>query len=103
MMIKGLIAPILTPFDDTLNLDQSLYNSLAIQLLANGVSGLAPFGTTGEALSVSQNERKTALEGLVASGVDPAIMIPGTGLCNLPDTIDPVSYTHLTLPTILLV
>ena len=88
MMIKGLIAPILTPFDDTLNLDQSLYNSLATQLLANGVSGLAPFGTTGEALSVSQSERKAALEGLVAAGVDPAIMIPGTGLCNLPDTID---------------
>ena len=87
-MIKGLIAPILTPFDDTLSLNQSLYNSLATQLLANGVSGLAPFGTTGEALSVSQSERKAALEGLVAAGVDPAIMIPGTGLCNLPDTID---------------
>ena len=87
-MIKGLIAPILTPFDDNLNLNQSLYNSLATQLLANGVSGLAPFGTTGEALSVSQSERKAALEGLVAAGVDPAIMIPGTGLCNLPDTID---------------
>ena len=88
MMIKGLIAPILTPFDDSLNLDQSLYNSLAKKLLADGVSGLAPFGTTGEALSVSQSERKAALEGLVAAGVDPAIMIPGTGLCNLPDTID---------------
>jgi hypothetical protein len=29
MMIKGLIAPLLTPFDDNLNLDQSLYNDLA--------------------------------------------------------------------------
>lgn len=87
-MIKGLISPILTPFDDNLNLDQSLYNALAKQLLASGVSGLAPFGTTGEALSVSNAERKAALEGLVAAGIDPAIMIPGTGLCNLPDTID---------------
>ena len=87
-MIKGLIAPILTPFDDNLNVDQSLYNELAKHLLATGVSGLAPFGTTGEALSVSHNERKVALEGLIAAGIDPAIMIPGTGLCNLPDTID---------------
>ena len=87
-MIQGLIAPILTPFDDSLKLDQSLYNDLAKHLLATGVSGLAPFGTTGEALSVSHGERKAALDGLVAAGIDPAVMIPGTGLCNLPDTID---------------
>lgn len=28
-----------------------------------------------------------ALEGLVASGIDPKVIIPGTGLCNLPETI----------------
>ena len=52
-MIRGLIAPLLVPFNDDLSFDQSLYNSLAIKLLENGCSGLAPFGTTGEALSVS--------------------------------------------------
>jgi 4-hydroxy-tetrahydrodipicolinate synthase len=86
-MITGLIAPILTPFDDNLNLDQALYNELAKNLLEAGCSGLAPFGTTGEALSVSNNERKLALEGLIKSGIDPSLLIPGTGLCNLPDTI----------------
>ena len=33
-------------------------------------------------------ERKAALEGLIKSGVDPAVLIPGTGLCNLPDTTE---------------
>ena len=28
-----------------------------------------------------------AIEGLIASGVDPKLVIPGTGLCNLPETI----------------
>ena len=28
-----------------------------------------------------------ALEGLVASGIDPKVIIPGTGLCNLPGSI----------------
>jgi len=87
-MITGLIAPLLTPFDDDLRVDQEKFNALAKRLLATGCSGLAPFGTTGEALSVSNDERKAALEGLVAAGIDPAMMIPGTGLCNLPDTID---------------
>jgi len=56
--------------------------------MENGCSGLAPFGTTGEALSVSNKERMLAIEGLVKSGIDPKTLIPGTGLCNLPDTIE---------------
>ena len=87
-MIKGLIAPILSPFDNKLDFNQELYNQLAKKLLETGCSGLAPFGTTGEALSVSNSERKSALEGLVKFGIDPLKLIPGTGLCNLPDTID---------------
>ncbi len=86
-MIKGLIAPILTPFNNDLTLNQDLYNELAKNLLSNGCSGLAPFGTTGEALSVGNQERMIALEKLVKSGINPNILIPGTGLCNLPDTI----------------
>ncbi len=86
-MIKGLIAPILSPFNDDLSFNQDLYNALAAELLATGCSGLAPFGTTGEALSVSSAERMAALEGLVASGIDPRVIIPGTGLCNLPESI----------------
>ena len=64
-MITGLIAPLLTPFDDKLALDQQKFNALAKRLLDTGCSGLAPFGTTGEALSVSHSERKAALQGLV--------------------------------------
>ncbi|MGC6520186.1 MAG: dihydrodipicolinate synthase family protein [Candidatus Puniceispirillaceae bacterium] len=86
-MIKGLIAPILSPFNDDLSFNQDMYNALAAELLETGCSGLAPFGTTGEALSVSSAERMAALEGLVASGIDPRVVIPGTGLCNLPESI----------------
>ena len=86
-LIKGLIAPILTPFDNDLKLNQTMYNDLAKSLIENGCSGLAPFGTTGEALSIGNSERMSALEELIKSGIDPEILIPGTGLCNLPDTI----------------
>jgi 4-hydroxy-tetrahydrodipicolinate synthase len=87
-MIRGLIAPVLTPFNNQMALDQGLYNALAARLLDQGCSGLAPFGTTGEALSVSSRERMDALEGLVASGINPSVIIPGTGLCNLDDTVE---------------
>ena len=86
-MIKGLIAPILSPFDNDLKFNQNMYNDLAHDLLENGCSGLAPFGTTGEALSLSNKERMNALEGLLNSGIKADQLIPGTGLCNFPDTV----------------
>ncbi len=86
-MIKGLIAPVLTPFNDDLTLATDLYVDFAKKLLdTGGCSGLAPFGTTGEALSVSIQERLDAVDALIDGGIDPKLMIVGTGLTNLYDT-----------------
>ena len=86
-MIKGLISPVLTPFNADLSIATDLYISLAKKLLdTGGCAGLAPFGTTGEALSVGIEERMTALEALVDAGIDPSVVIPGTGLTNFVDT-----------------
>ena len=85
--LKGLISPVLTPFNDDLSVATDLYVDFAKQLLATGgCAGLAPFGTTGEALSVSIRERMESLDALVAAGIDPKLMMPGTGLTNLEDT-----------------
>ena len=86
-MIKGLISPILSPFDDNLNFNHEMYKVLAEDLLSRGCAGLAPFGTTGEALSLSNAERINALEYLIKSGIPENKLIPGTGLCNFPDTV----------------
>ena len=86
-MIRGLIAPVLSPFKDDLSFDQPRFNDLARELLSSGCSGLAPFGTTGEALSISAEERRLGLARLIASGIDPTVVIPGTGLCNLPESV----------------
>jgi 4-hydroxy-tetrahydrodipicolinate synthase len=83
---RGLVAPILTPFNEDGTIAQDLFNAHAHRLLRDGCAGLAPFGTTGEALSIGIDERIVALDALIADGVDPARMIPGTGLTNVPDT-----------------
>ena len=85
-IIRGLIAPILTPFNDDLSVATSLYVAHAKQLLNQGCAGIAPFGTTGEALSVGIDERIAAIQDLIDGGIDPAQMIPGTGLSNIADT-----------------
>ena len=84
--ISGVIAPNLTFFNDDLSIATELYVSHAKRLLQSGCAGLAPFGTTGEALSVGIDERIAALGALVDAGIDPKKLIPGAGLTALPDT-----------------
>ncbi len=84
--IRGVIAPILTPFNDDLLIATDLYIDLAKSLLDAGCAGLAPFGTTGEALSVGIDERISAISALVDGGIEPSRLIPGTGLSNIADT-----------------
>ena len=84
--IRGLIAPILTPFNDDSSVATDLYVAHARRLLDQGCAGLAPFGTTGEALSVGIDERIAAIRHLIDDSIDPAQLIAGTGLSNVPDT-----------------
>lgn len=86
MIIRGVIAPILTPFNDDLSVATDLYVAHAKWLFDEGCAGIAPFGTTGEALSVGIDERIAAIRALVDAGIDPSRMIPGTGLTNVADT-----------------
>jgi 4-hydroxy-tetrahydrodipicolinate synthase len=84
--IRGLVAPLLTPFNDDLSVATSLYVTHAKWLFGQGCAGIAPFGTTGEALSVGIDERIAAIRELIDAGIDPEKMIPGTGLSNVADT-----------------
>ncbi len=85
--LTGVLAPVITPFTAALAPDQDRFNRHCAWLLASGCAGLAVFGTNSEANSLGLDERKALLEGLVASGVDPARLIPGTGCCALPETV----------------
>ena len=87
-----LFVPAITPFASDLSVDTARFLAHARALIANGAHGLAPFGTTSEANSLSVAERKTALEALVEGGIDPAQLIPGTGCCAAADTIELSSH-----------
>lgn len=85
--MTGVTVPILTPFNDDLSFAPDLYLRHAKWLLEEGIHFISPFGTTGEALSMTVAERLAAVDGLIDGGIDPAALMPGTGLCNLEDTV----------------
>ena len=85
--MTGVMTPILTPFNDDLSFAPDLYISHAKWLLEQGIHFISPFGTTGEALSMTVTERMAAVDAMVDDGIDPAVLMPGAGLCNLDDTV----------------
>jgi len=85
--LSGVMTPILTPFNDDLSFAPDLYIDQAKWLLEQGIHFISPFGTTGEALSMTVDERMGAVDSLIDGGIDPAVLMPGTGLCNLEDTV----------------
>ena len=57
-------------------------------LISEGCDGVALLGTTGEANSFSSAERKAILESALTAGLQPGQLMPGTGVANIPETID---------------
>ena len=84
--IRGVLAPVLTPFKQDLSPDPERLVRHCQWLLSQNC-GLAPFGTTSEGNSLASKERAMLLDALVAGGVDPSRMMPGTGCCSITETV----------------
>jgi 4-hydroxy-tetrahydrodipicolinate synthase len=84
--IRGVLAPVVTPFKADLAPDSQRFIAHCRWLLSQNC-GLAVFGTNSEANSLSMEERALLLEELVAAGVDPSRMMPGTGCCSITETV----------------
>ena len=84
----GVLVPVATPFGADGRVDQKLFVAHCRWLLAQGAQGLAIFGTTSEANSLSLAEKRALLDTLIGAGIDPAVLMPGTGACALPDAVE---------------
>ncbi len=85
--LRGVFSAAATPVREDLTADHAKLAAHCKHLLADGCHGIALLGSTGEANSFSVAERQVILEAVVAAGVAPFRVLPGTGVCALPDTI----------------
>ena len=85
--LKGVFCPVITPFDEQLKPDKKRFVQQCHRVLDDGCHGLAVFGTTGEANSLSVEERMMLLDTLVESGINASVIVPGTGCTALTDSV----------------
>ncbi len=85
--LSGVFAPVLTPFKRDLAIDKAAHLEFCKWLLSNNV-GLAILGTNSEANSLSMGERLELLDNLVSAGIPGSRLMPGTGACAFPDTVE---------------
>ena len=85
--LRGVLSPVVTPFTSDLRPDAARLARHCRWLLASDV-GLAVFGTNSEGNSLTVAEKLALLDALVEAGIPAARMMPGTGTCALPDTVE---------------
>jgi len=76
---------ITTPVDRDLRPDHVRLIARTGQLLEMGCDGIALFGTTGEGVALSIDDRMNALDAVIAGGIDPSRIIVSIGALPIPD------------------
>ncbi len=83
---RGVLAAALTPLTADLEPDLPRFVEHCRWLLGAGCDGLAPLGTTGEANSLSVEQRLAVIAALAEAGLAERAVV-GTGSCALADAI----------------
>ncbi len=88
-MFHGIYVPVVTPFHADGSLDVKSLAKLAERLVADGVAGLVPLGTTGEASALNTQERalvvETCAKAVAGTNVE---LVVGAGTNATSTTID---------------
>lgn len=85
--IRGSIAPLVTPFTASGDVDHDGLRALVRWQLANGTHGISIGGSTGEPSAQSIEERAAAIRTVAAEIDDRAPFLPGTGSAKLDETL----------------
>jgi 4-hydroxy-tetrahydrodipicolinate synthase len=85
---QGIWPALLTPLDAQLNIDHPKLAAHALSLIRAGCGGVTIFGTTGEGPSFSLQERKEAVEKMIANGVPAERIIVSTSCAAIVETLE---------------
>ncbi|WP_449396151.1 dihydrodipicolinate synthase family protein [Devosia riboflavina] len=90
--VSGVFCASATPVLEDGSPDHATFAAHCKALIEEGCDGVALLGTTGEANSFSIAQRQQLLENVIAAGVDPQRLLPGTSQTNVPDSVTLVKH-----------
>jgi len=85
--LRGSIAPIVTPFDESDNVDYKTLENLINWHIESGSHGISVTGTTGEPSSLTLKEREMVMETAIKIAKGRVPVVPGTGSTNHAETL----------------
>jgi dihydrodipicolinate synthase/N-acetylneuraminate lyase len=91
-LLEGVYVANVTPFNDDarFSIDIEAYLAHVRWLASKGVTGVVPFGTTGEGPSIAAREKRPVFQALAAQGK--LQIIATVAEANLPDTLDQLAF-----------
>lgn len=90
--VSGVFCASATPVLEDGTPDHATFAAHCKALIEEGCDGIALLGTTGEANSFSISQRQDLLDQVIAAGLDPQRLLPGTSQTNVPDSISLVRH-----------
>ncbi len=92
MNLKGIYAPIVTPFNADESVNYPVLEQLIEYLIENKIAGLVPGGTTGEAYALNEQERLDIFKFVKEKSKGRVTLVAGT---NSGATRDVIRYSQL--------
>ena len=86
--LQGILPALVTPFTEDGPIDEVALSSLVSRLVASGVGGLVPCGSTGEFTTLSSQERKRVTELVIEAAAGAVPVVPQTGALTTAETVE---------------
>jgi 4-hydroxy-tetrahydrodipicolinate synthase len=87
--MKGVFTALITPFDSKGGLDLKSFRTIVEDQIAAGVAGIVPCGTTGEAPTLTKDEKKTLIQTALELCKKTSVkVIAGTGSNDTRETVE---------------
>jgi len=88
MTLTGTFTALVTPFNTDGSVDYPALRDLVNWQIENGVTGLVPVGTTGEAPTLDFAEHAQVIEAVAEAAAGKSVIIAGTGANSTAEAID---------------
>ena len=92
--LKGIIVPVVTPFNKDESINESGLRRIVNFLIANGVHGLFPSGSQGELFSLSTDEKKRVMDIVIEETNGRIPVMPSTGAVTTRESIELTKYAE---------